>query len=553
MATGSVEALIAEGLEAFERGDAAASRRAYEAALSERASGELLEGLARALYLGVDYPASMEAHERAFAAYREEGDALGAARAARILFWLHANIYGDWAVAGGWLARAGRLLEDAGEDSAEHGWLEFMHAGQEPFGESRLQRFRVALDLGRRFGDADLEFAALGRLGEALVTMGRVEEGMLCLDESLTAICAGEVRDLHVIEGVFCGMFLACEAEQDVTRAEQWVRAGDEMVQRRNLVAVGAFCRAHYGAILTAAGRWDEAETELGEAARIFERGYAAKHAQVLLRLADLRVRQGRLEEAAVLLEDLDQHPEATRPLAALQLARGETALARDVVERKLAEPELRATVAAPLLALLVDVHLTDGAVDDAAAAAERLAAIAAGLPSHYLKACAALAKGKVCLASGSGDAKGCLREALAAFSLAQMPVELARARLELAKATAQEQPEVAVAEAKAALEAFERRKAARDADAAAALLRALGAPGRAGPKRRATLTKREAEVLELLGRGLSNPEIAERLFISTKTAEHHVGHVLSKLGLRNRAEAAAYATRTAAERPGTE
>ena len=124
------------------------------------------------------------------------------------------------------------------------------------------------------------------------------------------------------------------------------------------------------------------------------------------------------------------------------------------------------------------------------------------------------------------------------------MPVELARARLELAKAVAREQPEVAVAEAKAALGEFELREAARDADAAAALLRSLGAAGRSGPKRRAQLTKREAEVLELLGRGLSNAEIAERLVISPKTAEHHVGSVFSKLGLRNRAEAAAYVTR---------
>ena len=54
--------------------------------------------------------------------------------------------------------------------------------------------------------------------------------------------------------------------------------------------------------------------------------------------------------------------------------------------------------------------------------------------------------------------------------------------------------------------------------------------------------------MLELLAAGLSNPEIAERLVISPKTAEHHVGRVLGKLGVRNRAEAAAYAARTRAE-----
>ena len=359
-------------------------------------------------------------------------------------------------------------------------------------------------------------------------------------------------------------MFVTCERLHDLVRAEQWLRAAGDLVRRRNLIAVGPLCRAHYGGLLTAAGRWDEADVELAEAARVFEGGYAGARVIVLVRLADLRIRQGRLEEAAVLLEGLDQMPDAARPLAALHLARGETAVALDLLERRLATPALPAPwpigttspnpppMAAPLLALVVEVRLADGNLADASAAADRLAELAEDQPSPYLKACAALAKGKLCLASGSGDAAACLREALEAFSLAQMPVELARAQLELARAIAEEQPEVAVAEAKAALDTFELRAAARDADAAAALLRSLGAAGRSGPRRHSPLTNREWEVLDLLALGLSNPEIAERLFISPKTAEHHVGRILRKLDLRNRAEAAAYATRAAEQRPGS-
>ncbi len=70
-----------------------------------------------------------------------------------------------------------------------------------------------------------------------------------------------------------------------------------------------------------------------------------------------------------------------------------------------------------------------------------------------------------------------------------------------------------------------------------------LGATGRTLVQTE-PLTGREREVLALLCEGLRNAEIARRLVISEKTAGHHVSNIYRKLGLRNRAEAAAYALR---------
>jgi HD-GYP domain-containing protein (c-di-GMP phosphodiesterase class II) len=99
---------------------------------------------------------------------------------------------------------------------------------------------------------------------------------------------------------------------------------------------------------------------------------------------------------------------------------------------------------------------------------------------------------------------------------------------------------EVAAAELGASV-----RAGALDGDAVVAVLEATGRRvGRAGRQRPAGLSEREVEVLRLLAEGLSNRGIAERLFISRRTAETHVQHIYGKIGFATRAGAAMFAMR---------
>ena len=171
-----------------------------------------------------------------------------------------------------------------------------------------------------------------------------------------------------------------------------------------------------------------------------------------------------------------------------------------------------------------------------------RLAAVANDGRSRKARGQAAIARARVAVAERRVDeALAALEEALD-FLGPGGSLEAAGAHLELARILAGEKPQVARVEAKAALRGFETAGATQLADAAAALLRSLGDRTRVGPKDIGLLSRREQEVLRLVAQGLTNAEIAERLFISVKTAGNHVSAILTKLGLRSRTEAAAYA-----------
>ncbi len=539
----SEQSLIDEGYAALRRGDSATARRVFESAAMDARRGVTLEGLARAGYLDHEYLPAIELWGSAYEAYRREADGVGAIRIARTLAYMYLSIIGDRAVMQGWFARAVSLLADEGP-CPETGWVSLNRGMFESDRKAKEQCFRDSLAYARESGDSSLEFATLAYLGASFVHDDRVEEGMLLLDEALAAVAGRDVDDFAIVEEIFCQLFAACEYAHDVDRADQWIRIGHEVAARRNLPAVAAFCHTHYGGLLTAAGRWSEADAALSDAVRIWGMGHSSLRPGALVRLAELRVRQGRFEEAEQLLLGLDDDVEAARPLAVTHLERGEPDRAVGVLMHALGEIDPTSVTAGPLWAALVDAHIAKGDHHEATAAVGRLVDCADRHPGSFLRATAAMARGRLCLAATTGDPCGCLREALSGFTKARTPMELAQAHYELAKALASDQPEAALAEARSARNGFERLPAARHADAAGALMRSLGSHERPTQRTTGVLTKREAEVLVLLGHGLTNPEIADRLYISRKTVEHHVSRLLAKLGLRSRAEAAVYATR---------
>jgi tetratricopeptide (TPR) repeat protein len=184
--------LLDVGRAALRSGDAAAARQAFERALAEAESGDLIEGLARAAYLDLDFPQAISEWERAYAVHRQSGDQLGAVRVARTLAAMYTTISGDLAVASGWLARAQTLLAE-GADSPERGWVALNRGMFEPDRGRKDGYFTEALAVARRLGDRDLEFVALAYLGASLVHADRTEEGMALLDEALAAVAGNEV------------------------------------------------------------------------------------------------------------------------------------------------------------------------------------------------------------------------------------------------------------------------------------------------------------------------------------------------------------------------
>jgi DNA-binding NarL/FixJ family response regulator len=543
--------VAATAAEALSRGDTAAAGELCRRGLEDGDHGELHFVLGAAAFLDDQLNEACREWEAAFRAFHQDGVNHRAARVATLLGELHWGGLGKEATGRGWLERARRSLETAGP-CVEWGYWELARlACDRADVEALAASADRALEIAARYGDTGLHVRALTDSGVALVTGGAVSVGLARLDEALACISAGEVADPYIVGTAFCGLLTAAERVGDVERVTEWLDA----IRRLLLDPTGGrprvlttHCSIALGGVLVQAGRWSEAEELLQASLALGGPSRLTHRVDAVARLADLRVRQGRVDEAAELLALYEDHLAAAAPLAAVHLANSEAALAAAVTTRALDQLVGDALRSGPLLLLLVDAELGRGNLDGAAAAAGRLRHVAAASEPPILAAMACLAAGRVAAARGQMvDAVGSVEDAIRALAAGERPDLLATAYLDLAGAeVARGDRDAAVAAARAAHAGALRLAATPLRDRAAALLRQLGASpprpasGRTGML--AELTPREKEVLDGLRRGQTNAEIAARLYLSPKTVEHHVSRLLTKLDARTRAGAAAVA-----------
>lgn len=483
------------------------------------------------------------------AAYRAALTGDDPADAARSAVWLALCLLmqGRMAQAGGWLARAERLI--AGLDCPAAGYLLIpaLLSALEAGDPATARDLGVEVsELGSRFGDADLRaFGTLGH-GQALIADGDVTGGTARLDEVMVAVRAGEVGP--VASGiVYCAVILECLQLFDFRRASEWTDALSAWCDAQpDLVPYRGQCLVHRSQLKQASGDWRDAITTAEAACQRLKDPPHPALGVACYQQGDLHRLVGNFPTAE------DRYREASRNgyqpmpgLALLMLARGDAAAAAATIQRELQEPGHRLKRAASLFAA-VDILRAAGDLRGARSAAEELAVIAAASSADVIVAMAAHARGTVLL--GEGDpvaALAELRAAVSAWRALHMPYEAAGAGVLVGLACAALGDRTSAAlELDNASETFDALGAMPDLDRVRRLTSGLvegrGSRGKAGAA--AALSARERQVLAHLAAGRTNREIAASLVISQHTVGRHVENIFTKLGVSSRAAATAYA-----------
>jgi DNA-binding CsgD family transcriptional regulator len=538
---------VVDAVDELERGRNAYAKRAWKDAHESLSRADLaaplgaheLELLSTSAYMLGREDDYLGALERAHHAYLDAGEAL---RAARCAGWIGMTLAlrGEVGPATGWLGRAQRLVDRDQRDCAERGWMllpvMFQHEAAGDFAGAAAAA-ADAVEVGERFGDADLVALAVHGQGQMLIGDGRVREGLALLDEAMVAVTTKELSPI-VTGFVYCGVILACQEVYELRRAQEWTVALTRWCEGQpDLVAFTGRCLIHRAEILQLRGAWSDALEEARRAGR--RQGLSqAGTGQAFYRQGELHRLRGDPAAAEEAFRESSRRGWEPQPgLALLRLAQGRIDAAAAAIRRATGEstdPLRRAG----LLPASVEIMLAVGDIEEARNCCRELEEIAENVESAMLGAIAAHARGAVDLAEGDvHTALVSLRHGLEAWQELGAPYDAARARVLIALACrALGDDDAAVLELEAARDVFAQLGAAPDLARVERLARPAGAGESHG------LTRRELQVLRLVAAGKTNRAIAGELVISERTVARHVSNIFAKLRLSSRAAATAYA-----------
>lgn len=476
---------------------------------------EVLDRLAAELYLTGHAQEALDVEHQALEVHRAADDIVRAGRAMR---WISRMSWmlGRGAVSDQFARRAIELLEPEGtgpELAMAYSNLAQIHLLSDD-ADGTLSWGERALALASELDDAFVRAHALNNVGSALATGGRLDDGVAMLRESLDIALANGFVD-HAARA-YCNLSVSLSLHRRHEDAEQIMAEGIAYASERDLDYYGDYITAMLAMSALERGAFAEAE-------RLVGRLLAIPHLAVVTRIPALTVR------------------------AVLDIARG-TGPGHDLDEiRKLSQgmrepprlvPAGVATAAAAWVA--GDLAAVVRALDDLwARNAKQPQPWRTGELAWWLH-----------IADAPRELPGPAAEPFALLLAGRHREAATRwrslgSRLWAAMALAASEDADEVRQGLGELEAL---GAFGFRDAVLRDRHRRGLPGLRGPRASsaahpAGLTTREAEVLQLLGEGMTNAEIAAALFLSTKTVGHHVSAVLRKLDASSRARAVAVAT----------
>jgi ATP/maltotriose-dependent transcriptional regulator MalT len=492
---------------AIASGDWQTARDLYEQLSRETNAPEAWAGLAEAAWLQQDSKLMIDARLAAYRLFRERNDSAAAARMAIAVGNDFLDFRGDAAVANGWFKTARRLLTPL-PPSAEHAWLSVWEARLAVIGrQDTAEGTRLAEDalrVARENNHFDVEVLATAMRGLALVMDGQSDEGLALLDEAAAAALGGDISDPYAAGLTCCYLISACDRVRDYDRAAQWCARLREFFSRQRFAILMTTCRLQYGSVLIYRGEWAEAEAELEAAIADLREVRPVVLPAAYARLGELRRRQGRTDEAVSLFEQAGSHPLALLGGAWIDLEQGNLTRALERARAYLRRfPEDALLERAPAKELLVRVATASEKPADAQLALGELEKTAARFDLPLLRAAVLSAKAVIATADGDDTrAAELMHDAAALYENAGFVHEAEMARRELESARG-------------------------------------GSTGANTP-----LTQRETEVLRLIAKGLSEREVADKLFISPHTAHRHLSNIRLKLNVATQAAAVAHAAR---------